>query len=87
MKRVWPVRKARARFGELLNAAATDGPQIISRRGVETAVLVPLEEWQRLTRAAKPTLKELLLAPGARTENLAPRRGRIRRRPIPEFDD
>ena len=44
----WPVADAKARFSELLDAAVNEGPQIVSRRGVETAVVVPMEEWKRL---------------------------------------
>jgi antitoxin Phd len=54
---VWQVRDARARFSEFLNASLRDGPQVVTRRGVEAAVLVPIEEWRRLKRASRPTLK------------------------------
>ena len=60
--RRWPVQDAKARFSELLEASLNEGPQIVTRRGVETAVLVPFEEWRRLQSSARPTLKELLLA-------------------------
>ena len=56
------------------------GPQIVTKRGVETAVLVPIEQWRRLERMARPDLKELLLTSEARTEDLVPPRGRHRRR-------
>jgi len=59
----WPVQDAKARFSELLDASVEKGPQIVTRRGVETAVLVPIEEWRRLHNAAQPSLKTLLLAP------------------------
>ena len=45
---VWPVQDAKARFSELLDASLRDGPQVVTRRGVEAAVLVPIEEWRRL---------------------------------------
>jgi len=48
---VWPVQDAKARFSELLDASLRDGPQVVTRRGVEAAVLVPIEEWRRLTQA------------------------------------
>jgi antitoxin Phd len=58
----WPVEEAEARFSELLEKSAHEGPQIVTKRGVETAVLVPIDEWRRLQRRARPTLKELSLA-------------------------
>jgi len=79
---VWPVQHAKARFSELLDACQREGPQVVSRRGAETAVLVPIEQWRRLQAAARPSLKELLLAPESRTDELVPPRGAHRRRPL-----
>ncbi len=76
MSRKWPVQDAKAKFSELLDAALSEGPQIVTKRGVETAVLLPIEQWRKLERMTKPNLKELLLAPEARTEDLTPPRGR-----------
>jgi antitoxin Phd len=82
----WPVQDAKARFSELLDASVEKGPQIVTRRGVETAVLVPIDEWRRLHSAAPPSLKDLLLAPEPRFENLMPRRRQFRRRAPVEFE-
>ncbi|MDE2901822.1 MAG: type II toxin-antitoxin system Phd/YefM family antitoxin [Chloroflexota bacterium] len=86
MDNVWQVQEAKARFSELLETSLADGPQIVTKRGVETAVLVPIEHWRRLERMTRPTLKELLLAPEPRTEDLTPPRRQLRRRPAPQFD-
>ena len=79
----WPVQDAKARFSELLATCLKDGPQMVTRRGEEAAVLVPVAEWRRLQRSARPTLKELLLAEMPRVEIELPARGRLRRR-VPE---
>jgi antitoxin Phd len=76
----WQVQDAKARFSEFLEASLNEGPQIVTRRGVETAVLIPIEEWRRLQRASRPSLKQLLLAPEPRFENLVPSRRRFKRR-------
>ena len=78
----WPVHEAKARFSELLEKSITEGPQIVTKRGVETVVLVPIDEWRRLRERARPTLKELLLAPEPRFEGGLPypKRGGLRRR-------
>lgn len=78
----WPVQEAKARFSELLKASLEQGPQIVTKRGLEAAVLIPIDEWRRLQQAARPSLKELLLAPEPRFEGglPAPPRGRLRRR-------
>jgi prevent-host-death family protein len=76
----WPVQDAKARFSEFLERCLTEGPQMVTKRGAEAAVLVPADEWRRLRAAAQPSLKELLLSNQGRTETLAPARGRARRR-------
>jgi antitoxin Phd len=43
-------------------------------------VLVPMREWQRLHEAARPSLKELLLAEEGRGDIPVLLRGRLRRR-------
>ena len=82
---IWPVQHAKARFSELLDACQREGPQVVSRRGTEAAVLVPIEQWHRLQAAARPSLKQLLLAPEGRTDDLAPPRDEARRRPTLEL--
>jgi prevent-host-death family protein len=73
--KVWPVQDAKARFSEMLEACLKKGPQLVTRRGIDAAVLVPAEQWQRLASSAKPTLKELLLTDEDRGElNIPPRR-------------
>jgi antitoxin Phd len=81
----WQVQDAKARFSEFLDTAINNGPQIVTRRGVETAVLVRIEEWNRLQRAGRPSLKALLLAPGARFGKLISEQRRFRRGPRAEF--
>jgi antitoxin Phd len=82
--KTWPVQDAKARFSEFLDACLSDGPQMVTKRGTEAAVLVPAAEWRRLHAAAKPSLKELLLSDAARTEFLVPARGAVwRRRVVP----
>jgi antitoxin Phd len=79
----WQVQDAKARFSEFLEASIKEGPQVVTRRGVETAVLVPIEEWRRLQRVSRPSLKQLLLVPEPRFENLVPpRRAFKRRQPV-----
>lgn len=78
--KTWPVRDAKARFSELLDACVSEGPQVVTRRSVETAVLVPIAEWKRLRSAVRPSLKELLLSASARSNFPLPASGRVKRR-------
>ncbi len=82
----WSVQDAKAKFSELLECCTLEGTQLITKRGVQTAVLVPIEEWQRLTTSAKPSLKELLLSDEHRFEMDLPRSRQVKRRSIPELD-
>jgi antitoxin Phd len=76
----WPVQDAKARFSEFLDACLAQGPQMVTRRGEQAAVLVPLEQWKRLQSSAKPSLKELLLSNEGRGALQIPARGNARRR-------
>ena len=82
---VWQVQDAKARFSEFLNATLRKGPQVVSRRGVETAVLVPIDEWRKLQSASRPRLKDLLLADEPRFEIPLPERAKLKRRKPPEL--
>ncbi len=76
----WPVQDAKARFSEFLDACLSEGPQMVTKRGAEAAVLVPVHEWRRLQSAARPSLKALLLSEAARSDMALPERGRAKRR-------
>ena len=80
MSKKWPVQDAKMRFSELLDTALAEGPQIVTKRGVETAVVLPIAQWRRMERMTRPNLKELLLAAEARTDSLTPPRQHRRRR-------
>ncbi|HUI17706.1 MAG TPA: type II toxin-antitoxin system Phd/YefM family antitoxin [Alphaproteobacteria bacterium] len=82
----WSVQEAKARFSEFLATCLRNGPQLVTKRGAETAVLVPVEEWRRLRQSTRRTLKELLLAEAPRADIPTPRRGRRRRREAPRLD-
>jgi prevent-host-death family protein len=81
----WQLQKAKAQFSEFLDAALKDGPQVVTRRGVEAAVLIAMEEWRRLQREGRPNIKELLLGDGPRFEAIVPKRGSWRRREPTDF--
>lgn len=83
--KTWPVQDAKARFSELLEACLADGPQMVTKRGTDAAVLVPVAEWRRLQAAARPSLKDLLLSDAGRTDALTPPRGAARRRKVTAF--
>jgi prevent-host-death family protein len=76
----WPVQDAKARFSEFLERCLAEGPQMVTRRGAQAAVLVSVDEWRRLQAAARPSLKQLLMSDAARAAIPVSARGAARRR-------
>ena len=72
---IWPVQDAKARFSELLDTCIAQGPQMVTKRGAEAAVLVPVAQWRRLQSSARPSLKALLMSDEGRGELVLPERG------------
>jgi antitoxin Phd len=60
----------------MLDACLNEGPQFVTQRGKEAAVLVSIAEWRRLQGAPARTLKDLLLSDEGRGELNVPPRGR-----------
>lgn len=48
--RTWPIKDARARFSDLVDRALQEGPQVVTRNGRKTVVVVAAEEWERRNR-------------------------------------
>lgn len=76
----WSVQDAKSRFSQLLDTCLKEGPQVISRHEVETAVLVSIIEWNHLNQSARPSLKAMLLAEDDRIDLTLPVRGLAKRR-------
>jgi antitoxin Phd len=78
----WKLQDAKARFSEFLEQTLKNGPQIVTRRGVEEAVLVPIEKWRKLQDSQPLSLKELLLSPDHRFDFPEARPRLKRRKPM-----
>ena len=46
----WQLQTAKARFSELFRRARTEGPQVVTRQGREQVVVLPAEQYARLTK-------------------------------------
>ena len=57
----WQLQDAKARFSEVVKLAGSDGPQIVTCRGIETAVVLSMEDYRRL-EANRPSLVDYLMA-------------------------
>jgi prevent-host-death family protein len=65
----WPVADAKAHFSEMIDRALTEGPQVVTRKGKRTVVVVPIEEWERRSRR-QGTLAEFFAASPLRGSQL-----------------
>ena len=48
MARVWQLHEARNKLSEVVEEALQHGPQIISRRGKETAIVLSYADYRRM---------------------------------------
>lgn len=49
MKTIWALQDAKNRFSELVDHAVRDGPQIVTRRGKETVVVLSVQDFRKLS--------------------------------------
>jgi len=49
----WQLQAAKARFSEVFRRARVEGPQWITRQGKEAVVILPAEDFERLTARAR----------------------------------
>jgi antitoxin Phd len=49
----WQLQAAKARFSELFRRARNEGPQVVTRQGKEQVVVLPAEQFERLTKRAR----------------------------------
>ena len=78
----WTTQDAKAKFSELLDTCVAQGAQVVTRRGQPTAVMVPMDEWTRLTQNAPPSLRDLLMQTEDRFELDLPSREAMQWRDI-----
>jgi len=60
---IWQLQEAKSRFSELVDLSLREGPQIVTRRGEETVVVVSVREFRRLTGQTPRLVDCLLNAP------------------------
>jgi antitoxin Phd len=82
----WQLQEAKARFSELIDDTLEKGPQVVTRRGIDTAVVVSIGEWHKLKGENRLTWKDVLLGEGPRFEIPPPKRGTVKSRRPAVFD-
>jgi prevent-host-death family protein len=48
MARVWQIQEAKNKFSEVVDAAIKHGPQVITKRGVETVIVLSYAEYRKV---------------------------------------
>ena len=69
MARVWQIQEAKNKLSEVVEEAIHHGPQVISRRGAEVAVVLSYEEYRTLKKS-RTNLAQFLLESPLRGSNL-----------------
>jgi prevent-host-death family protein len=59
----WQVQEAKQRFSEVLRAAESGEPQIVTKHGEEVAVVLDIAAYRRLRGEPAPFMEYLLAAP------------------------
>ncbi len=60
MKYIWKLQDAKSKFSQVVEDALKKGPQFVTRRGKETAVILSSEEYRKL-KGEKVDFKDFLL--------------------------
>lgn len=47
MLRTWQIQEAKNKFSQVVDEAVNDGPQIITKHGIETAVVISYADYRR----------------------------------------
>lgn len=68
MNNIWQLQEAKSKFSELVERALANGVQIVTRRGRKTVVILPFEEYERLSRRTSSLAQFLLASPLAGSE-------------------
>lgn len=68
MDNVWQLQEAKSKFSEVVDRALTEGAQIVTRRGKKAVVVLPIDEYERLTKKSGSLSQFLLDSPLAGSE-------------------
>ena len=61
MQTNWTLQVAKNKFSHVVNCALSDGPQYVTRRGVETVVVISVKDYEALA-SSEPSFTDFLLS-------------------------
>ncbi len=65
---IWQLQEAKSKLSELVDQTLSQGAQIITRRGRKAVVVLPFDEYERLTKRSGSLSQFLLSSPFAGSE-------------------
>lgn len=48
MSRIWQLQEAKNKFSEVVEEAMKHGPQVVTKRGIETVIVLSYQDYQKL---------------------------------------
>jgi len=60
---IWQLQEAKSKFSELVDRTLSNGVQIVTRRGKKAVVVMPIDEYERLTQRGGKISEFLLASP------------------------
>lgn len=54
MKHIWQLQEAKNKFSEVVEGALSQGPQVVTKRGVEAVVVLSCKDYRKLLSSPKP---------------------------------
>jgi len=61
MSNRWKISEAKSKFSQVIDKVLNEGPQIITRNKVDTAVILTIKEFNRLKSKGNPSLIDLFV--------------------------
>jgi antitoxin Phd len=68
MRKTWQIQEAKSKFSEVVDRALEEGVQVVTRRGKKAVVVMPYEEYERLTQRGGSLVSFLSNSPLAGSE-------------------
>jgi antitoxin Phd len=63
LQNIWQLQEAKSKFSELVDKTLANGVQFVTRRGKKAVVVMPIEEYERLTQRRDGISEFLLSSP------------------------
>jgi prevent-host-death family protein len=63
MGNIWQLQEAKNKFSNLVDKARHDGPQVVTKHGKESVVIIAIEDYQKLNKPTTDLISFLKKSP------------------------